>query len=243
MTGLWHLDAAFAGSYVIAVLLPAFDALIPVLPAETALIALGVATAGSANPRIALLVALAAAGAFLGDNLAYLLGRRFGPVITRRIFAGPKGARRHAWARRSLDRYGARIIIGCRFLPGGRTAVTLTCGLVGYSQRRFAVATAGAGALWASYAFLIGRLGGKVFENTPWAGLLLGLGIALVISAVTEAARRARPWRLLARDPSRRPAAQDGEDHRGNAGSDHDQHGTSRDPGQPSAVSADQARC
>ncbi len=56
-------------SYLIAVLLPAFDAIIPVLPSETAIITLGVATAGSTDPRIAVLVLLAALGAFLGDNL------------------------------------------------------------------------------------------------------------------------------------------------------------------------------
>jgi membrane-associated protein len=77
-----------------------------VLPSETAIIALGVATAGSADPRIALLIACSAAGAFLGDNLCYLLGRRFGPHVERRFFAGAKGARRRAWAERSLGRYG-----------------------------------------------------------------------------------------------------------------------------------------
>jgi hypothetical protein len=66
-------------SYLIAVILPALDAIVPVVPSETAVIALGVATAGSTNPRIALLVFCAAAGAFLGDNVSYLLGRRFGP--------------------------------------------------------------------------------------------------------------------------------------------------------------------
>ena len=66
-------------SYLIAVVLPALDAIFPVLPSETAVIALGVATADSADPRIALLIACAAAGAFLGDNLSYLIGRRFGP--------------------------------------------------------------------------------------------------------------------------------------------------------------------
>jgi membrane protein DedA with SNARE-associated domain len=66
-------------SYLIAVVLPALDAIFPVLPSETAVIALGVAAAGSADPRIALLVTCAAAGAFLGDNLSYLIGRRFGP--------------------------------------------------------------------------------------------------------------------------------------------------------------------
>src|SRR5690348_505516 len=195
MTGLSHLGVSSLFSYVIAVLLPAFDALIPLLPSETAVIALGVATAGSTDPRAAVLVALAALGAFLGDNAAYLLGRRFGPAAARRVFAGERGARRRDWAERSLHRFGARIIIGCRFIPGGRTAITLTCGLVGYPQRRFVAATACAAVIWASYAFLIGRLGGKAFEDRPWAGLLLALGLTVVISVAIEAARRALPTR------------------------------------------------
>jgi len=195
VTGLSHLGVSSLLSYVVAVLLPAFDALIPLLPSETAVIALGVATAESADPRAAVLVTLAAFGAFLGDNAAYLLGRRFGPTAGRRVFAGERGARRRAWAERSLHRFGARMIIGCRFIPGGRTAITLTCGLVGYPRRRFAVATAVAAVIWASYAFLIGRLGGKAFEDQPWLGLLLALGVTVVISAAIEAVRRARAWR------------------------------------------------
>jgi membrane protein DedA with SNARE-associated domain len=103
--------------------------------------------------------------------------------------------RRRDWAERSLDRFGARIIIGCRFIPGGRTAITLTCGLVGYPRRRFVAATACAAVIWASYAFFIGRLGGKAFEDRPWAGLLLALGLTVVVSALIEAVRRARIWR------------------------------------------------
>jgi membrane-associated protein len=196
VTGLSHLGVSSLLSYFVAVLLPAFDALIPLVPSETAVIALGVATAGSADPRAVVLVLLAASGAFLGDNAAYLLGRRFGPAAARRVFAGERGARRRAWAERSLQRFGARMIIGCRFIPGGRTAITLTCGMVGFSQRRFVVATAFAAVIWASYAFLIGRLGGKAFEDQPWLGLLLALGATVVISAAIEAVRRARAWRL-----------------------------------------------
>ncbi len=169
MTGLAVLDVSSLLSYVVAVVFPALDVVLPVLPSETAIITLGVATAGSADPRIAVLIALAAFGAFLGDNVVYLLGRRFGPAISKRVFAGERGGRRRAWAQRSLERYGARLIIACRFIPGGRTAVTLTCGLIGYPRRRFVAATACAGVIWASYAFFIGRLGGKAFEDRPWA--------------------------------------------------------------------------
>jgi hypothetical protein len=108
VTGLYALEVGSALSYVMAVLVPALDALVPVLPSETVVIALGVATAGSADPRIGLLVALAAFGAFLGDNAAYLVGRRFGSAVDRRLFAGERGARRRAWAQRSLDRFGTR---------------------------------------------------------------------------------------------------------------------------------------
>jgi membrane-associated protein len=179
-------------SYAIAVVIPALDAIFPVLPSETAVIALGVATAGSTDPRIALLVACAAAGAFLGDNLSYLIGRRFGPWAERRFFAREKGARSRAWAERSLHRFGMQLIVVCRFIPGGRTAVTLTCGLIGYPRRRFVTATAIAAVIWALYAFFIGRLGGKAFEDKPWAGFLAAFGGTVVISVLIEAARRIR---------------------------------------------------
>jgi membrane-associated protein len=197
---LAQLDVSSPVSYLVAILVPALDALIPVLPSETAVIALGVATAGGADPRIAVLVGLAALGAFLGDNAAYLVGRRFGPAVSRRVFAGERGERRRDWARRSLARYGILIIVACRFIPGGRTAVTLTCGLIGYPRRRFVLGTAVAGILWASYAFLLGRIGGQAFEGRPWAGLLVGLGLTVAVSGVIEAIRRIR------RQQRRRPA-------------------------------------
>lgn len=208
MTGLYALQAGSAISYLIAVLVPALDALIPVMPSETAVIALGVGTAGSADPGIGLLVALAAFGAFLGDNAAYLLGRRFGPAVDQRLFAGERGAARRAWAERSLDRFGMLIIVACRFIPGGRTAVTVTCGLIGFSRRRFLGATACAGVIWASYAFFLGRLGGKAFEHQPWIGLLLALGVAVAFSVLIEAGRRAWRWKpstARSRMPTRRP--------------------------------------
>jgi membrane-associated protein len=104
-----NLQVGSVISYVIAIVIPALDAVIPVLPSETVIIALGVATAGSADPRIALLVACATLGAFLGDNLSYLIGRRFGPGVERRFFRGEKGARRRAWAERSLQRFGMQL--------------------------------------------------------------------------------------------------------------------------------------
>ena len=198
MNVLTSLQVGSVISYLIALIIPALDAVLPILPSETAIIALGVATAGSTDPRIALLVACAALGAFLGDNLCYLLGHRFKSQVERRFFASEKGARRRDWAGHSLERFGMQIIVVCRFIPGGRTAVTLSCGLIGYPRRRFVAATAVAAVIWALYAFVIGRLGGKAFEDKPWAGLLIAFGATLAVSGLVEGIRRFISWRRRA---------------------------------------------
>jgi membrane-associated protein len=196
VNGLFSLQVSSVLSYALAVALPLLDAILPVVPSETVIIALGVATAGSADPRLALLVACAAAGAFVGDNLCYILGRRFGPRVEGRFFRGEKGARRLAWAERSLGRFGMQLIIVCRFIPGGRTAVTLSCGIIGYPRRRFVIATAVAAVIWACYAFFLGRIGGRAFEGRPWAGFAVAFGITVVLSGLVEAIRRIAAWRV-----------------------------------------------
>jgi membrane-associated protein len=182
-------------SYLIAFALPCLDAMLSVLPSETVIIALGVVTAGSTDPRSLLLVLCAAVGAFAGDNLSYQIGWRFGPWATRRFFSGEKGAARLDWAERSLRRFGIGLIIVCRFIPGGRSAVTLGCGLIRYSWGRFILATALSAVIWASYVFLARRIDGKAFEDKPLVGFAVAFGGALVISGVIELVRRVIGWR------------------------------------------------
>ncbi len=190
MSALTALQVSSLLSYLIALVIPALDAVFPALPSETAIITLGVTTAGSTDPRIALLAGCAAAGAFLGDNLCYLIGRRCGPWAERRFFSAGRGARQRASAQHALDRFGMPLIVVCRFVPGGRTAVTLSCGLTGYPRRRFTAATAVAAVIWAGYSFFLGRLGGQAFEGKLWAGLLTAFAITLALSGLVEAIRR-----------------------------------------------------
>ena len=58
---------------------------------------------------------------------------------------------------------------------------------------RFAMFDAIAAIAWASYAALIGYLGGKAFEDNPIWGLLLGFGIAAAVFVIVELVRR---WRV-----------------------------------------------
>jgi membrane protein DedA with SNARE-associated domain len=179
---------AGAWAYVVIVVFAYLDAILPVVPSETAVITAGV-LAASHDLWLPLVIACAAVGAFTGDATVYLIGRRYGEAVRRRMLAGERGARAVTWASGLLDTRGGELIVVARFIPGGRTAVTLTAGMTRFPWRRFARAEAIAAVLWASYAGLLGFFGGKAFEDAPWTGLLLALGIALFVSAVTELIR------------------------------------------------------
>jgi membrane-associated protein len=173
-------------AYVIVFLFAYLDALVPIVPSETAVITAGV-VAADGDLSLAVIIPAAAAGAFLGDNTAYLLGRRFGSRATERFFRGERARRRIAWADEQLQERGGELILIGRFIPGGRTAVALSSGTLRYPWRRFLLFDAAAALLWASYSALIGYYGGKTFEG-PW-GLVLALAIAFAVAGGIELAR------------------------------------------------------
>lgn len=182
---LAELVSASPWTYALILAVAALDALLPLVPSETTAIAAGV-LAAAGDLSLGLVVASAAAGAFLGDSSSYGLGRAFGPRIAPRLLP----ARRRAWAERTLERRGGALIVGARFVPGGRTAVTLTAGMLAMPARRYLRLAALAAVTWASYAALLGYAGGRAFEEHPWRGLLLALAAAAAIALLVEVARR-----------------------------------------------------
>jgi membrane-associated protein len=175
-------------AYGIVFLLALLDAVVPIVPSETAVITAGV-VAGTGDLSLAVIVPAAAAGAFIGDNTAYWIGRRFGARVVGRFFGGEKSQRRIEWAERRLTERGGELIAIARFIPGGRTAVTLSAGLLRYPWRRFVLFDAAAAVGWALYASLLGYFGGHAFEGEAWKGLLLALGIAFAVAGGVEIAR------------------------------------------------------
>jgi membrane protein DedA with SNARE-associated domain len=175
-------------AYAVVFLLAVIDAILPIVPSETAVITAGV-VAAAGHLSLALVIPAAAAGAFVGDNLAYAIGRRYGQRVTQRFFTSDKAKGRMAWAKRSLDERGGELIAVARFIPGGRTVVTLTAGLTRFEWRRYAVYDAAAAVLWACYGALLGYFGGRAFEEQAWKGLLVALGAALAVTATTELVR------------------------------------------------------
>jgi membrane protein DedA with SNARE-associated domain len=175
-------------AYLVLFLFALLDAVLPVVPSEASLITAG-AVAANGGLDIPIVIAVAAAGAFLGDNTAYLLGRYLGDWARGRFFSGEKGQRRVKWAEAQLEERGGQLIVVGRFIPGGRTLVALTAGSVRFRWRRFATFDVVAALTWALYAGLLGYAGGHAFEDHPWAGLLLAFGIAVVVSVGSEVIR------------------------------------------------------
>lgn len=173
-------------AYVIVFVFAYFDAIVPIVPSETAVITAGV-VAAAGDLSLALIIPAAAAGAFLGDNTAYLLGRRFGARATKRFFRSERAKHRLEWADEQLRERGGELIAVGRFIPGGRTAVTLSAGTLAYPWRRFLVFDAAAAFGWALYSALIGYYGGRTFKG-PW-GLVLALVTAFAVAAGIELAR------------------------------------------------------
>ena len=190
MADISHVDLGSPAGYLVAFAFPLLDAFLPVVPSEAVVIAIGVLAAKRFDIRIVPLVVLVAAGAFCGDNISYWLGSRYGSRVTSRLLRGERGQRTLSWAQRTLQRYGARLLIVARFVPGGRTAVTLTAGLTHYPIGRFRAAVAVAAVLWTAYALGIGALGGRAFaDNTPLA-LGFAFGLAAAASVLIEIGRR-----------------------------------------------------
>jgi membrane-associated protein len=171
------------------------DAVLPILPSETAAIVCGI-QAARGQLSLTLVLVLTAAGAFLGDNTSYAGGRWLGGPLQRRLFSGEKARKRLDWAKRFLKDRGSYVLVIARFIPGGRTATTFTAGLVKLSwPRRFVPYIVVAAVLWAAFAVLVGYLGGRTFEDKPIYALLLAFGIAGLVTAAVELGRRLRKTR------------------------------------------------
>jgi membrane protein DedA with SNARE-associated domain len=179
----------YLAMFVVAVV----DGFFPPVPSETVLVAAAAVAASTGGPDLALLGVVAAAGAVVGDNIAFAIGRRTGP--TRFAWMRrPRVAGAFAWAGTALERRGAGLILGARFIPVGRVAVNLSAGALRYPWRRFALLTVAAGLCWSAYSIAIGLLAGAWLKDQPLLSAVFGIVLALAIGLVVDrvVARRTR---------------------------------------------------
>lgn len=184
-------------TYVFLFGIAALDVLFPLVPSETSVILAGV-LAGTGDLELVLVVLFAGTGAVVGDNASYSIGRTAGPWVVERFFHGER-RKRIDWAEKQIEERGPYLIVIGRFIPGGRTAITLAAGLLKMPWRKFISFDVIAGAVWATYAALLGYVGGRTFEENPLYGFLIAFAVALAVTGIIEVYRFLRKRRVLAR--------------------------------------------
>lgn len=192
-------------TYLLIVAVCTFDALVPLLPSETVVVTAAV-LASHGRLNIGLVAVSAAAGALLGDNSAYWVGRSGLRRVANRTMGSEKNQQRVQWARDQLRRRGGWIIVVARFIPGGRTATTYVAGTLEMPWKtRFLPFDAIAAIAWALLASGLGYFGGSAFEHNLWLPVLIATGVSLIIAAGGELLRRKvldRPGRARPGDES-----------------------------------------
>jgi len=177
----------YAVIFVVALL----DSVVPVVPSETAVILGGIA-AGQGELNVGLVIAAGAVGAMVGDNIAYGIGRRFSGRIQAWYNAKPKRAKQLAWASHQLRTRGGSLLLTARFVPGGRTVITLTSGITRQPRMRFVFFVAVACAIWASYGAGLGYFFGVQFKDDHTKAFLIAFATALALTFLLEIVRHAR---------------------------------------------------
>ena len=179
-----------AWTYVLIFGVCAGDAVLPLFPSETVVIA-GAVLASRGRLEIGLVIVAAATGAMAGDNTAYGLGRSGLRRVTNRLLGSEKNQQRLEWARTQLQHSGAWIIIVARFIPGGRTATTYMSGTLDMPwKRRFLPADTAAAVIWSLYSVALGYFGGSAFEHNLWIPLLIATGASVLVAGLGELVRR-----------------------------------------------------
>lgn len=142
------------------------------IPGETAVLLGGVVAHGGGLPLWAVVVA-ATAGAAAGDQVGFILGRRYGNRLVDHL---PAMVRRSGDLDRALDlirRRGAMAVALGRWAAVLRALVPGAAGTSGMAQARFTVANVIGGTIWAAAIAVAGYLVGASYKS-----LASNLGIA-----------------------------------------------------------------
>lgn len=172
------LDAAEAWWMPLAVfLLSLIDGFFPVVPSESVLVALASISGVRNGISLTTIFFMGWFGAFIGDQIAYWLGRSIG--VTRfRWMRTRSVVRAIGGVQQTLKHSGALVVITARHIPGGRVAVNFIAGATRMKLAKFMSLDFLSAAIWAAYSIAIGYFTAGWLDNT-----LLQIALALVLAA------------------------------------------------------------
>lgn len=164
------------------------------LPGDSLLFAAGVLVAAGAVPLpLWLVVAGASLAAVVGDQVAYVIGRRWGPRLFSRPDSRWLSSRHVTSAQRFFERHGAKAVVLARLLPVVRAMTPAVAGAAGMSRRRFTAYNVVGGVLWTVGLLVAGFfLGGVSLVAQHVELLAIGLVLVSLVPAAVVFLRRHR---------------------------------------------------
>lgn len=176
----WTLQAADSDWAIALLVLMAFsESVVFPIPPDPLLIAVGVASPGSAIWVAALVTVASVAGAYLG----HWLGRRIGRPLLRRLVSDSKVER----AEGLFNRYGVWAILVAAFTPIPYKVFTVLAGIMNLPVRPFLLASLiGRGARFMTIGILVFLFGeeiqGFIEGNFELLTITAGVGLVVVVA-------------------------------------------------------------
>ncbi|GAB3653582.1 DedA family protein [Nocardioides korecus] len=151
------------------------------IPGDTVVLTAGVLIAsGVMGVPVAVALVVVALSAALGDQTAYLVGRRFGPRVLSREGSRLLSPRHVGHAQRFFERHGPKAVVLARFVPVARTMTPVVAGVGSMGRRRFSAYNLVGAVAWT----LLTLGGGYLFGGIPVVADHVGL-ITLLIAGLS----------------------------------------------------------
>jgi membrane protein DedA with SNARE-associated domain len=156
------------------------------LPGETILVSASIYASTLRGLDIRFVIGAAAAGAIVGDNIGFWVGRTFGQrLLTRWGYLIGLDERKLKLGQYLFIRHGGKIVLFGRFVALLRALAAILAGINRFSPFRFFVLNAAGGIVWATVFGLGGYLFGedvhRIAGPLGWAALLLALVAAFIL--------------------------------------------------------------
>lgn len=199
----WLLALPPAGVYVAVSLIIGLESMGIPLPGELTLISAALLAVEGVTEPWAVAVA-ASIGAIVGDSIGYAIGRRGGRGLLERLgrrFPKHLGDEQLARAEQIFARWGVWAVFFGRFVALLRILAGPLAGALRVPYRKFLLANATGGIVWATgttlLVYWLGRAAEHWLKDFSWAALV----VAVLVGLTTTWLLRRRARRALAQPP------------------------------------------
>jgi membrane protein DedA with SNARE-associated domain len=156
------------------------------LPGETILVSAAIFAGNKHSLDLRYVIAAAASGAILGDNIGFWVGREFGTsLLSRWGHLIGLDERKRKLGQYLFARHGGKIVFFGRFIALLRAFAALLAGANGLSPLRFLVCNAAGGIVWATVfgvgGYVLGEGIRRIAGPIGWAALIAAMVFALVL--------------------------------------------------------------